>query len=334
MKKIKYYFLLLALFTNAYAVNKTGTMAAKFLSTNIGSKAVGMGGAFTAISNDGSSMYWNPAGIGFHQLKSVYVNHSNWIADISFDYFSTSIPLKENHYFGINITSVTMDDMEVTRYGNENTGETFSASDHSFGLTYALNLTDRFSIGFNGKLIQEKIANNYATGLALDLGTLFKTPYGFRLGTSVSNFGPKMKMSGDDLLVPIDIDQTISGNNESVTGFLSTDEFDLPLILRVGVSDDIFLGRETRITWAIDSNSPNDNANYLNAGIEIGFMNDLICLSGGMNSLLLNDSEHEYAYGVGIKSPSFIKQKFIVQYCYELLKHLGNTHQISLEFLY
>jgi hypothetical protein len=257
-------------------------------------------------------MYWNPAGVGFHQLKNVYVNHSNWIADISFDYFSVSIPLKGDHYFGINITSVTMDDMEVTRYGNENTGETFSASDHSFGLTYALNLTDRFSIGFNGKLIQEKIANNYANGLALDLGTLFTTPYGFRLGTSISNFGPKMKMTGDDLLVPIDIDQTISGNNESVTGFLSTDEFDLPLLLRVGISDDIFLGKETRITWAIDSNSPNDNTNYLNAGIEIGFMHDLICLSGGINSLLLNDSERQYAYGVGIKSPSFIKQKFII----------------------
>ena len=334
MKKFKYYILLIALFTNAYAVNKTGTMAAKFLSTNIGSKAVGMGGAFTSIANDGSSMYWNPAGIGFYQLKNVYVNHSNWIADISFDYFSASIPLNGNHYFGINITSVTMDDMEVTRYGNEDTGETFSASDHSFGLTYALNLTDRFSIGFNGKLIQEKIANNYANGLALDLGTLFKTPYGFRLGTSISNFGPKMKMTGDDLLVPIDIDQTISGNNESVTGLLSTDEFDLPLLLRVGISDDVFLREKTRITWSIDSNSPNDNDNYINAGIEIGFMNDLICLSGGMNSILLDDSEREYAYGVGIKSPSIVKQKFSIHYCYELLKHLGNTHQISLEILY
>ena len=227
-----------------------------------------------------------------------------------------------------------MDDMEVTRYGNENTGETFSASDHSFGLTYALNLTDRFSIGFNGKLIQEKIANNYANGFALDLGTLFKTPYGFRLGTSISNFGPKMKMTGEDLLVPIDIDQTISGNNESVTGFLSTDEFDLPLLLRVGISNDIFFSNTTRITWAIDSNSPNDNDNYINAGIEIGFMNDIIRLSGGIHSLLLDDSEREFAYGIGIKSPSFVKQEFIIHYSFELLKHLGNTHQISLEILY
>ena len=124
---------------------------------------------------------------------------------------------------------------------------------------------------------EQKIANNYANGFALDLGTLFKTPYGFRLGTSISNFGPKMKMTGDDLLVPVDIDETIYGNNESVTGYLSTDEFDLPLVLRVGISNDVFIGGNNRITWAVDSNSPNDNRSYINMGVEVGLMND-ICL--------------------------------------------------------
>ena len=43
--------------------------------------------------------------------------------------------------------------------GNENTGETFSAANYAVGATYSINLTDRFSIGFNGKYIQENIAN-------------------------------------------------------------------------------------------------------------------------------------------------------------------------------
>ena len=156
MKRLPSVLFAIFLCSTANAVDKTGTMAAKFLSTDIGSRAIGMGGAFTSIANDGSSMYWNPAGIGFNSLRKFYVNHSNWIADVAFDYFSISIPLATNRYLGINITSVSMGEMEVTRYGNEDTGEKFSASDHAFGLTYALNLTDRFSIGFNGKLIQEK----------------------------------------------------------------------------------------------------------------------------------------------------------------------------------
>ena len=330
IRPILFFFLLSSL---GYSVDKTGTTAAKFLSTNIGSKAVGMGGAFTALANDGSAMYWNPAGIGFNHLKNVYVNHSDWIADISFDYFSVSIPIKSNHFFGINITSVTMGDMEVTRYGNEDTGEKFSATDHAFGVAYALNLTDRFSIGFNGKYIQEKIANNKASGVALDIGTLFETPYGFRLGTSISNFGPKMKMTGDDLLVAVDIDESIHGNNESVTGFLATDEFDLPLMLRVGISDDVNFGKLVRMTWALDTNSPNDNSNYINAGMELGIFNDLITFNIGFNSMLMNDKEKDYAYGLGI-SPHMMNSKLNIVYCFENMINLGNTHQLSININY
>ncbi|MDP6169520.1 MAG: PorV/PorQ family protein [Candidatus Marinimicrobia bacterium] len=334
MTIVRSFIYIICLSSTLFGVDKTGTMAAKFLSTNIGSRAVGMGGAFTAVANDGSSMFWNPAGIGFNHLNKFYVNHSSWIADIAFDYFSVSLPIGKNRYLGINITSVTMGDMEVTRYGNEDTGETFSASDHAFGLTYALNLTDRFSIGLNGKLIQEKIANNYANGIALDLGTLFKTPYGFRLGTSISNFGPKMKMTGDDLLVAVDIDESIDGNNESVTGYLSTDKFDLPLILRVGISNDMFIGKTMRVTWALDSNSPNDNKSYVNAGVEIGLMNDLLVLRSGVNSLFLDDRESEVSYGIGIRSPLLKRQDIYINYCFEMLKHLGNTHQISIGISY
>ena len=101
---------------NILAVDKIGTTAAKFLHMNVGSRAVGMGGAFTSIANDASAMYWNPAGLSFYNTKEVFFNHSNWIADISFDYFGFSLPLMNNHFVGLNITSVTMNDMEVTRY--------------------------------------------------------------------------------------------------------------------------------------------------------------------------------------------------------------------------
>ena len=90
---------------------------------------------------------------------------------------------------------------------------------------------------------------------------------GFRLGTTVSNFGPKLKMSGDDLLIAADVNQTIEGNNESVTSVLSTDYFNLPLVLRFGISDEIKIDRLLKILWSLDAVSPNDNSNYINAGM-------------------------------------------------------------------
>jgi hypothetical protein len=256
----------------------------------------------------------------------------NWIADISVDYLGLIVPLRRGK-IGINATAITMDEMEVTRYGNEDTGETFKAGSYAFGITYALNLTDRFSIGFNGKFIQEKIANSSSRGFALDIGTLFDTPFGFRLGTSISNFGPKIQITGEDLLVSVDIDERISGNNESVTGILSTDKFDLPLLLRIGVSDDAILGDLMKLTWAVDANYPNDNAPYVNIGTQLSFLNNLAVIRGGASALLLDQRDRDFSLGGGLRIPT-ASGGININYAFEGFIYLGNVHQISLEVLF
>ena len=334
MKQYNKYLMIIFTFNLLFGVDKAGTTAAKFLSIGVGSNAVGMGGSYTSIADDATAMYWNPAGLSFHQTKEVYFNHSNWIADISFDYSGITIPIDNKSSLGFNITSVTMDEMEVTRYGNENTGETFSAADFAFGSTYSMSLTDRFSVGINGKYIQQSISNSHARGFALDLGTLFDTPFGFRLGTSISNFGPKLKMTGDDLLIGADVDENMEGNNESVTSTLSTDYFDLPLVLRIGISDQFKFGNQHSITFSIDAVSPNDNANYLNAGIKMNILNGLITLYGGLNSLLLANAESEFCFGGGLKIPQILNNALSINYTHEEMKFLGNSQQISISFNY
>ena len=335
MKKINIYLIFIILSSShLFSVDKTGTTAAKFLSIGAGSAAVSMGGAFTSVANDATAMFWNPAGLGFYKTKEVYFNHANWIADISYDYFGFTIPLSARNAFGLNITSVTMDEMEVTRYGNENTGETFKAADYALGITYAINLTDRFSIGFNGKYIQQSIASSHARGGAVDLGTIFETPFGFRLGTSISNFGPKLKMTGDDLLIAADVNQTIEGNNESITSVLSTDRFDLPLVLRFGISDEIIAGSLFRLLWSLDAVSPNDNANYINSGFEISMLNNLFFIRAGINSLFLAESEKEYSFGLGLNVPGLKNNKVIINYSFESLEYLGSVQQVGISLKY
>ena len=57
----------------------------------------------------------------------------------------------------------------------EGTGEYYSAGDISLGLSYARNLTDRFSIGFSAKYVQETIWHESASAVAIDAGTIFRT---------------------------------------------------------------------------------------------------------------------------------------------------------------
>tara|TARA_B100000427_G_C15487772_1_gene586135 strand:- start:990 stop:1673 length:684 start_codon:yes stop_codon:yes gene_type:complete len=223
-----------------------------------------------------------------------------------------------------------MGDMEVTRYGNENTGETFQASDYAAGFTYSMNLTDRFSIGINGKYIQQTIASSSARGAAMDMGTIFETPFGFRLGTAISNFGPKLKMSGDDLLIAADVNQVIEGNNESVTGILSTDRFDLPLSLRFGISNEIKMGAIGQVLWSVDAVSPNDNANYINSGVEVTLLNNLLFFRAGANSMFLSDREKEYSFGFGLNVPGVMRNQIFLNYSFETMEYLGSTQQLGI----
>ena len=193
MKTFKHIIVCLILISLPLAVDKTGTSAAKFLSIGSGAKAVGMGCAYTSIANDASSMYWNPAGIARISTMELFVDHSNWLADIRYDYMGFILPLWKSSSVGFNFISLSMPDMKVTRYGEENTGETFRAGSYAIGTSWAMRLTDRFSIGFNGKYIREFISRSYASGIGIDVGTLFNTIYGPILGMNISNFGTKMQ---------------------------------------------------------------------------------------------------------------------------------------------
>lgn len=61
MKKI---FILISVVFIAVKWTVAGTNPAAFLDIGVGARAIGMGGAFTAVSDDATSTYWNPAGLG------------------------------------------------------------------------------------------------------------------------------------------------------------------------------------------------------------------------------------------------------------------------------
>ena len=45
------------------AQSKVGSAAASFLGIGVGARAVGMGGAFSAMGGDASTLYWNPGAL-------------------------------------------------------------------------------------------------------------------------------------------------------------------------------------------------------------------------------------------------------------------------------
>lgn len=318
-------------------VTKTGTTAAKFLSIGIGPRANAMGGAFTSIVSDASALYWNPAGAADLTRYEALFTYTSLFKDlnINLNYFALVIPADEVGSFGVSVTALDYGDMDVTtEYYPEGTGEKFSAASYAFGLSYARHITENFTAGATVKYITESIFNSSANGVAFDVGTIFKTPFfGIKFASIITNYGSKMQMTGEDLLIRYDADPTRQGNNESVDAYYKTDQFELPLRLQIGISKDIQFFDGQRLTIAVDATHPNDNAEYVNVGGELSFLDNLIFLRGGYKGLFLKDNQEGLTLGAGL---DYALGVFSVgfDYSYQEFEFLSYTHSfgVSIKF--
>ncbi len=284
------------------SIYRVGTTAAQFLKIGAGARPIGMGGAYTAVSNDILSVYWNPAGLSrIIGSGEATFNHAKWLAETNYDFAAASFNIGMLGSFGFHLISFRTPEQPVRTVDlPEGTGQYWSANMISLGLSYAKNLTDQFSIGFTGKYVQEKIFNESAQGAALDLGIFYQTPWkNLTLGAAIFNFGTKMHMDGRDLYNNVD-PEAASGSVDAVASKYRTENFDMPLSLRFGLAWQAVQNDQVQVLAAVDGVQPNDNSQYLNSGLEVG-LRRVIYLRGGYKALFQENSEQGLTFGAGIK---------------------------------
>ena len=335
MKFIKYLLIIIffaaALDTDAQQTSKSGTTAAQFLKIGIGARAVGMGSAFAATANDITSIYWNPAGLTYNKSNEALFNHTNWIADVGVDFAAFASYLEGFGTVGVSFTSINAIDGMIVRTVEqpEGTGERFDAGGFSIGLSFARQLTENFSMGFNVKYIRESIWHESATGFAIDAGALYKIDVlnELRLGASISNFGSKMKMDGRDIQEIKQVGSTGTGNLIDTKVIL--EEWDIPLTFRVGVAADVLKMEDHKITLGMDAVHPNDHTEYVNTGFEYGW-NEIVFIRAGYASLFEEKTEKGLTLGVGLNYRIVNSVKVIFDYAYQDLGRLENVHYFDI----
>ena len=313
----------------ASTISKSGTTGAAFLEIGVGARAVAMGSAFVGIADDATAVYWNVAGLGRMTQGEVTIMHADWFVESDFDYVAAALPL-DIGTVAVHFTSFSFSDEPVrTVTQPEGTGAFFDGGSLAMGAAFAWNLTDQFTVGFNGKFVRETISSSTATAFALDFGTVFVTPLnGMRLGATIVNFGPKLKIAGRDPAIVFDPDPTVAGNNDKVPAQLETDQFDLPLNFRVGVAMEVVETTNNRVTLALDANNPNNNTASINIGGEYAFAERLF-IRGGLNTLFERDSETDVSLGAGIRQPFQGDLEFRFDYAYTQFGVLGTIHRIG-----
>lgn len=284
-------------------VSNTGTAAATFLNIGVSARAIGLGGAFSAVANDASALYWNPAGITLCDRPEIAFNHLEWLVDIHHDFVGAVIPAGR-HCFGASVTYLGMPDQKVRTIDQpEGTGNLYSASDLALAASYGFQFTDQFAMGISVKYVLQKIYNSGSSAFAVDLGAHYRPSKmkWLQLGMQIANFGQDLKFSGHDLAQTIDIDPK-HNSSDRLPASLDTDSFSLPLIFRFGLAVRPIQTKQHRLLIACDLLHPSNNTESLNVGLEYTF-HGFVSLRSGYNSLFERDYQESggLALGTGLK---------------------------------
>lgn len=297
---------------------RTGTASLQFLKIGNGARATGMGETFVAVSNDISSLQWNPAGLVAFKDNGLTVSHTEWFVDTKLNYFGGVYHFGGSNAVGVSVTSLRTEDMKVTtEFQPTGTGQYFRFSDIAIGLSYARQMTEQFSFGATVKFVQEDLGELKMQGVLGDLATFYRTGLGTsRFAIMISNFGGQISPTGSVNLI----------GGRTVNSF---QKFPPPTSFNLGFAMEPLMNKSNRLTTAVQLNSPNDNAENINIGLEYAYK-EFLFFRGGYK---INVDAENFSFGVGLKFPiSFANAN--LDYSLSNFKELGIAQRFSLNILF
>lgn len=308
------------------SLDHRGTSAANFLKIGVGSRAMALGGAFAAVSNDASALYWNPGGLGLLKDMEMIFSYNSWIADTKLGFVGFVFPTARYGTFGVSVYYFSSGEIEETTiYQPKGTGRSFSADDMLVGLSYGTQLTDRFSVGGTIKLVREKLAYETAQTFAVDIGSIFRTNFlnDMRIGFSLANFGGNLLFRGRDLNANVDFGKPVEAS-------LKTNDWGLPLVFRIGLATDVINRTQHRLTASLEVDDPRDYEPIQIVGLEYALYNKAF-LRGGYQ---FNTDETGFSAGGGMNVKIPTLGTVSLDYVYLDFGRLTSTNQFSLRIVF
>jgi hypothetical protein len=327
MKKILFLFIVIS-FYNLNAQTVIAKYAGEFMSLGVGGRAIGMGGAFTAVANDVTAGYYNPAGLANLNYPQITLMHAEQFgALVNYDYGAIVIPYDTDMSFALSAFRIGIDGIHDTRnalYDANGDGiidirddrldynkiTEFSNQDWAFYLSFAKKYSENFYWGVNAKVIRRSIAEASATGIGFDIGAFYSPFDNFYLGANLQDATTTLIAWS-------------TGRNELVSP-----------TLKIGTSYFLteFLGGY--LLPALDFDLRFENRRFasqfnigpisfdMHAGLEYSFRN-LIYVRGGYNDV------KQFTIGAGVKLPKLNIDYSFARFSQSEIERLPDSHRIS-----
>ncbi len=291
------FFILLFLTQSAMSANN----GLAFLKIDVDGRAAALGGAYSALSEDATAVFWNPAGLANSKGKSLVLMHNEWLADITQEFAALQF-YQGKHNFALALNLINIPGIEIR--GNtptENPDGVVNAINLSATISYATTIFENWQIGGSFKYLHEKYFMAAANGWAVDLGLQKRFGENIRTGLTIQNLGSMQPLLN-----------------------ISTP---LPALARAGIAYSLpfpFLGRRPLITGDLQYVFGEEALGRF--GLEFGFQQYLALRVGYVTG---SDSQN-FTTGLGLEYNGYHLDYTYAPFNYDL----GNSHRISLGFAF
>ncbi|MCX5788845.1 MAG: hypothetical protein NTX64_10125 [Elusimicrobia bacterium] len=158
------------------AAAATGGHPGAIFNFGANARALGMGNAYTALSQDDSSVYYNPAGLGSMDKRSVSLTEATLVDGVNYNYIGLGQPALGGG-FGLNLLRMGVGGVDGRDENNQATGS-LGYSEMAFAAGYGRRglLDGQASIGVSAKMLQRNFPGDTNRLYGLDAGASYIVP--------------------------------------------------------------------------------------------------------------------------------------------------------------
>ena len=190
-----------------------GNAVFKFLNLSSSAKQSAFGGkVFTGLKSDIFQPTYNPATIDSTMQDRLGASYVNYLSDINYGNIAYARNIKKLGTVYAAVSYVNYGRFQYATSDGERQG-TFGASESALILGYAYQIPDsKWHVGANTKFIFSSLEKYTSTGLALDVGLLYKdTDNGLQTALVMRNLGTQISTyQGTKESLPFEVDLTFS----------------------------------------------------------------------------------------------------------------------------
>ncbi len=268
--------------SNLFGADGSGGYAGSFLEIPIGARPAAMGGAYLAVSDDGSGPLYNPAGTANLKKKLFTSSYRVMELERTLAYASILFPAKGNSVLGINWLFAGSGSVEARNSVGQLLGHEVSLNTHDFGVLFAKRFEDAVAAGLKINYYHADFTEISSGSVGIDFGVMLYLDQFFnresrdlmpikniQVGAVVKNIGSRFIWNNENYL------RRYSGPTVPA----SEQEDNIPTEFGLGASARLF---DQRLTLATDILKSSKSSIRFHGGAEYLYMKK-VALRGGIS---------------------------------------------------